>query len=361
MKIIQLVYSLSSGGAEKFVVDLSNEMARRGHDVTLCMLLDDAPEGRAFNKQFLSPAVRFRSLHFERGFSLGKVRTVEKFILGEKPDIVHCHLNVIPYVFRLAMTRRKIRFFHTLHSVAEKASGASAQKRINRFFYARRWIRPVTISRLCQESFVRFYHLPPAPHIDNGRSTVAPSAALSAVRQEVDGYKATASTPVFIHVARCDALKNQRLLISTFNRLDKEGTDFCLLVLGAGYGSDEGKQLQQMACNKIHFLGEKSNVGDYLLCADAFCLSSRYEGLPISLLEALSCGLTPICTAVGGIPDVVSDGETGYLSAVSEEGYHQALLRFLHRRIDPEKLKAHFRANYSIAVCAEKYLALFQS
>lgn len=361
MKIIQLVYSLCSGGAEKFVVDLSNEMARRGHNITLCMLLDDAPAGRTFNRQFLAPSVRFCSLHFKRGFSLSKVRAVEKFITGEKPDIVHCHLNVIPYVFRLALIHREIKFFHTLHSIAQNASGISIQKHINRLFYARKWIRPVTISRLCQESFVHFYHLPPAPYVDNGRSDITPSTAFSMVTQEVNEYKNTTNTPVFIHVARCDASKNQHLLITTFNRLDKEGTDFCLLILGAGYDSNEGALLQQTACKKIHFLGEKNNVGDYLLCADAFCLTSHYEGLPISLLEALSCGLTPICTAVGGIPDVITDGETGYLSTVSEEAYHQTVLRFLHHRIEPEKLKTYFQTNYSIAICAEQYLTLYQN
>ena len=54
MKIIQIIYSLSSGGAEKFVVDLSNQLAKMGHDVTLCMLRDDKIDTLTFNKQFLS-------------------------------------------------------------------------------------------------------------------------------------------------------------------------------------------------------------------------------------------------------------------------------------------------------------------
>ena len=98
MKIIQLVYSLSSGGAEKFVVDLANQLAENGNDVTICMLLEEK-ENRIFNKQFLSSKVNFISLGFDNGFALSKCSRVDNFIRSKKPDIVHCHLNVIPYIF----------------------------------------------------------------------------------------------------------------------------------------------------------------------------------------------------------------------------------------------------------------------
>ena len=111
MKILQLIYSLSSGGAEKFVVDLSNQLAKMGHDVTLCMMLrDDKIDTLTFNKQFLSSSVKFHSMQFVRGFSLGKCRQLEKYIMNENPDVVHCHLNVIPYIYKLAIQNKKIKF-----------------------------------------------------------------------------------------------------------------------------------------------------------------------------------------------------------------------------------------------------------
>ena len=100
MKIIQIIYSLCPGGAEKFVVDLSNQLATMGHDVTLCMLRDVTDESLTFNKQFLQSNVKLHSMKFSRGFSWGKCRSVEKYIQNERPDVVHCHLNVIPYVYR---------------------------------------------------------------------------------------------------------------------------------------------------------------------------------------------------------------------------------------------------------------------
>ena len=75
----------------------------------------------------------------------------------------------------------------------------------------------------------------------------------------------------------------------------------------------------------VHFFGKVSNVSDYLLNADAFVLTSLFEGLPISLLEALSAGAVPVCTPVGGIINIVTK-DIGFLSEdVSTDAYLKAL------------------------------------
>lgn len=360
MKILQLLYSLSSGGGEKFVVDLSNSLAELGEDVTICMLLDDSNEKLTFNKQFVNPKVKFHSMKFNSGFSLAKVIMVDKYIRSITPDVVHCHLNVIPYIFPLAITNRKIKFVHTLHNVAKAASGGKYQWRINKFFYSKGLIQPITISQICKDSYEELFSLNNAPCIDNGRSSIVPSSQISEIRKVIDDLKPTEKTKVFIHVARCHHQKNQYLLIDAFNELNKNGEDFILLVLGADFDKDNGKEMQNKACARIHFLGEKGNVGDYLMCADAFCLSSYFEGLPISLLEAISCGLTPICTPVGGIPDVVKNGITGYLSKdLTKEAYIDAIYAFINKPIDKSTLIEYYKQNYSIEICAKKYLDVY--
>lgn len=359
MKIIQLLYSLSSGGAERFVVDLSNQLAAWGEDVVICMLRPE--QGMSFGRRFVSPLVRVESLGLQPGFSLDKIRSVERFLARERPDVVHCHLNVVPYVYRWSLWyRHKMKFFHTLHNVAEKTVGGRLQYRINRYFYFHRLIVPVCISSLCKQSYLDYYKAEDVTYIDNGREPVSPTSAIDAVKAEVLQYKQREDSLVFVHVARYNPQKNQEMLIEAFNLLNERGRDFVLLVIGNGFDCEGGRKLMDKACEKIHFLGEKHNVGDYLLCSDAFCLTSHFEGLPISLLEALSCGVTPICTSVGGIPDVIEDGKTGYLTSVDRDAYLAAVEHFMRKPIDSARLKALFERRFSMAECARKYLDLYK-
>ena len=102
----------------------------------------------------------------------------------------------------------------------------------------------------------------------------------------------------------------------------------------------------------------------YLANADVFCMSSIVEGLPISLIEALACGLIPICTAVGGIGDLVHEGKTGFLSHdLTVESYTEAIERFLALSADEVvAMKAACVEEsrlYSIEECAKQYEELF--
>ncbi len=232
----------------------------------------------------------------------------------------------------------------------EKAIEDELIKNVTKFLLEHR-ILPITISDICLISYKDFYGLDNAAMIENGRSEVIPTQQFHAVKKEILSYKANKNTPVFIHLGKFSKQKNHQLLIDTFNRVDKKGADFLLLIIGADFDSDEGKQLQKGACDKIKFLGTKQNVNDYLLNANAFCLSSIYEGLPISLLEALSAGCVPICTPAGGIPNVITHGVTGILSDdFSDLGYYEAVMSYLNNRvpIDREVFIQYFKENYSI-------------
>lgn len=165
---------------------------------------------------------------------------------------------------------------------------------------------------------------------------------------------------VFIHVARFHKQKNQKLLIDAFNTINERGVDFTLLVLGSGFDSLEAEDLIKGACEKIHFIGLRSNVGDYLACADAFCLTSLYEGLPISLLESMAMNVVPICTPVGGGVDVVEEGKSGFLSDdLSVESYVSAVLRFISDTGKHIRLDEIYKKKYSMESCASQYIEYY--
>ncbi len=365
MKIIQLIYSLSSGGAEHFVVDLSNELANHGHDVHIVVFRSNAKSKKntEFYNLLISNNVTYHNLSIKEGFRLSAFIKVKNIIKQIRPDIVHGHLNVIPYLFPIALFTKEIKYIHTLHNLAEHTVGTGIQKKLNKYFYKTGKIKVVTISKICEKSYENFYNLHNAQTIENGRLPVKPRLLYDNVVHEIKQYKNGVDTFVFLHVAHFSKQKNQTLLIDAFNNLHKRKIPFLLLIIGRNYDTGEGKLLQKKSCQAIKFLGEKSNVDDYLLNADAFCLSSQWEGHPISLLEALSAGCTPICTPAGGIPDIITDGVNGYLSkSFSTEDYVDNLLKFINNtnKIKKEQLINYFQNNYSIKVCAKNYLNFYE-
>lgn len=362
MRIAEFILTLKSGGAERFTVDLANEMARAGHEVVLCVLCDiDSRDELSFFLPEVSDKVEIKKFGFRPDVSLREMREVKRFLDDWRPDAVHSNL-VHPFYLLPGILGRRYLTVETLHNLAEKCLPGRMHYYFYKPLYRLGKFVPVTISEECEKSFQALYGGPRVKVITNGRTPLSPGPAFDSVRNEVARLKTNASTPVFCHVARCTPQKNQRLLIDSFNRLDALGRDFCLLVIGRDYDKGEGVALQKDACSKIHFLGEKLNIGDYMLASDAFVLSSAYEGLPITLLEAMSGGLVPVCTPVGGIPDVVTDGETAILAAdLTVAGFTSALVRYLESDIDRDKIKGLFQESYSMERCAKEYISYFRT
>lgn len=363
MRIVQLIYSLTGGGAERFTVDLANELSKN-NEVYLLLIVRKDKKGASFYLNDVSPKVNIINLGLEKGLTVKAFPKVISAIKEIKPDVVNAHLNTIVYLFPLAILFPKIKLFHTLHNPAEKCTGVKGQDVFNRLFY-KRMIQPITISQLSHESYVKYYGRENAVLIDNGRSKPNTTTVLSAVTQEIAQYKNSHHDKVFIHVARCHEQKNQTMLIRVFNRLLSEKRQVILLICGLGFDTTElGHELKAMAQEKgIYFLGAKSNIADYLANSDCFILSSHWEGLPISLLEAMAYGLVPITTPAGGIPSVVTNGYDGVISnGMSDESLYDAIVSYLdgNVKIESKNIVATFEEKYSMTKCANLYLDLYK-
>lgn len=361
MKILQIIYSLSSGGAERFVVDLSNEMAKRGHELSLCVLRDDRKENNGFYKSELSNKINYINLCLPLGFHFSNILILYKLVTQLKPDIVHCHQNLVDYVFPFSILFRKISFFHTIHTYPPNEVKNKLEYWLKRIFYTSKKFKAITISKETSKSFINYYKTHRFTEIDNGRKEPTSSDEIQHVTNYFNNLRHE-NTTIFIHVARCDEVKNQKMLIKVFNRLLAEDRPIILLIIGDGYESALGEELKSMASDKIIFLGQRHNIADYYLNADAFCLSSTHEGMPITLIEALACGCTPICTPVGGILGAIEHGITGFLSkSISEEDYYQTIINYLIRKneIEKEKLIENFKTHYSIEECSMNHILLY--
>jgi len=363
MKILQIVYKLSSGGAERFSVDLCNSLVAQGHDVELCIIRDLGITNNAFYLQELSSQIRLHNLKIRPGFSLRYFFNIRSLIKKISPEIVHVHLDLFKYIFPLPLIDKKRIYFQTIHNDASSIR-SKIERTLSGYLYKQGKVKAVTISQETTRSFRKQWNCAPFSEIMNGCADAPPTELFSNVKYEIENYKRKDSDLVFLHVGRFSKQKNQKLLIDSFNNLAKEYSDYVLLVIGAGFNTEEAKYLISSANSRIKFLGERKNVADYFSLSDAFCLTSIYEGMPISLIEAYCHGCVPICTPVGGIINVIEDGTDGFLSKkIDTQSYLNALRSYVNnqKKVSKEALRAKYANFLSMRRCSQDYIRAYST
>ncbi|SMC95150.1 glycosyltransferase [Pedobacter nyackensis] len=357
-KIIHIIGSLTKGGAERFVVDLCNELAKEDrNEVYLVSICKDNPKDNFIND--IHSDVQFISFNKERGFSFSVFLKLTRWLKNERPDIVHSHLNGFEYLTLYLLQTSNTRFFHTIHSNAEFECPNYIIKTFRKIFFRTNKVCPITISEDGSKTFRSYYHLSNDILIENGRPDILPTIEYNHL---VKKYRSNTDSFLLLHVGSITAPKNQELLIKAVLEFNAREEKKCkLLIIGEIKDTIIYERLIQIVNNNdyIEFLGGKQNVVDYLNIADAFCLSSSFEGMPISLIEALSVGCIPICTPVGGITQMISHGKTGFLSKDgSVQNYYEAIKEALYFN-DPESIKLNsmlsFKSKYTIKRSARNY------
>jgi glycosyltransferase involved in cell wall biosynthesis len=170
--------------------------------------------------------------------------------------------------------------------------------------------------------------------------------------------------PRFIMVARFSEQKDQTTLIRALAKIED---DFHLDFVGSGPKLEECRTLAQSLgqSERISFLGDRTDVEALLGSSQCFVLSTHYEGLPISILEAMRAGLPIIATAVGGIGELVENNGTGILVSHGDE---DALSKALRELIQAPKLRtalgqageSKFQAQFTLQRMLEKIDGIYQ-
>lgn len=361
MKILQIHTKMVSGGIEAIVCGLANEMSKL-HDVTMCTIFQPNQDD-VFYEKLASRVTKHTIGKKNFGFSVAELFKIFKYIKDGGFDVVHVHGCFQYYFLAMLLLHKKVKFFYTIHSDAKMENQKWDWKlfELKRFMFANRWVVPVTISNASQASFTQLYHChselvyngTPKPVIDNNAINL------------VSNFRHSSDTKLFIHAGRISKPKNQIVLCRTFQRLIDEGQDVVLLIAGSPENKEIYNEISSYFSDRIVYLGERSDVPSLFAQCDAFCLPSIWEGLPVSMLEALSVGCVPICSPVGGITDVIKDGENGILSKSSTfEDYYHAIIRFIgmpkQEREDMSRLALHSFQKYDMVNSAKQYLDLYE-
>lgn len=356
MKILHIHTTMQSGGVEAMVCGLANEMANN-HEVTVCSIFEPRADDVFWNK--LNPIVhRITIGKKKQGFSLKTILKIRELIKDGNFDAVNMHGFFQYYFLAIFTLRIKTKFFYTVHSDASKESNTWGKFLflLKKRAFEKGSVFPITISPASNDSFRLMYGMD-GKMIENG--VVKP--IIKGKPNEIDHYRLTNKTKVFLHPGRINEAKNQIVLCRVFDTLIKEGFDVVLIIAGGNHDKQIFDIIKTYFCDRIIYLGELNNIPDLLSRCDGMCLPSIWEGLPVTLLEALAVGCIPICSPVGGIVNVVQNGENGILSQSSSyDDYLKSMRAYLSLTNEQlssmkEKVIKTFDL-YDIAVTARKYL-----
>lgn len=359
MKILQIHTTLRSGGIEAIICGLSNELVQ-AHDVTVCTIFK--PQSSDVFYQKLNKNIHKITLgKCKMGFSLSEIFKLITIIKKGHYDIVHIHGCFYYYALAIWLLHTKTKFIYTIHSDAYKENQIWDQRifRIKKYFFKHKYMYPVTISPESQRSFKKLYSCD-SRIVFNG----IPQPIVTDYSTIISALRITSKTKVFIHPGRITEAKNQVVLCKVFQRLIQENEDIVLAIAGLKEDVNIFNMIKPYFSNRIQYLGEMENIPQLMSNSDAFCLPSIWEGLPVTLLEALAVGCIPICSPVGGIVNVIEDKKNGILSKSStEEDFYNAVKYYLGLSdYALNKMKEsciQTFSNYNIVKTAHDYLKIY--
>jgi glycosyltransferase involved in cell wall biosynthesis len=328
IKVLRVIARLNMGGPALHVAYLTAGLRERGYDTTL--VAGSLARGED-SMDFVAEQLGIRVEHvgeLRRDISvvhdLRAVLSLALLIRHERPTILHTHTAKAGAVGRMAALlaggARPPIVVHTFHGHVLR--GYFGPVRSFGFRLLERWLARMTTALVAVSPEVRD---------DLVALRVAPSGRFTIVRLGIqleervadqDGRDETRRVlgigPESFTVGwigRMTAVKRTSDVLLAFKRLRERGVDACLCMVGDGPDREplERRAHELGIMRNTLFLGYQEDVAPFYAAFDAMILPSGNEGTPVSAIEALAAGRPVVATRVGGVPDVVRDGEDGFL------------------------------------------------
>lgn len=337
--VCQLLHSLTVGGAEVLAARLARKNRERYRFVFAC--LDELGElGRQLDREGFPIAV----LERRQGFDVRCVLRLASFFRQHDVELIHAH-QYTPF-FYAALARNLAGGTPILFT--EHGRFFPDYRRPKRVFanklLLRRRDRVVAVGEAVKQALIDNEGIDPERIrvIYNG---VDPGEFTSETvdRQQVrSSLGLGADDFVVIQVARLDPIKDHATALRAMGRVVNQCKRARMLIVGDGpERASIERQLAAAGLNeRVKMLGTRSDVRELLAAADCFLLTSVSEGIPVTLIEAMFARLPVVATNVGGIGEVVVDGETGFLAPAGDDA---ALAAAVLRLADDAELCGRFR------------------
>lgn len=292
MRILHVITSLRTGGAERLMVDMLPRMKAKGHEVDLCVF--DGVR-TPFYEELGSKGVRVIPL----GHSVYSLFNICKLIpIMRGYDIVHSHNTACQYFVAIASLFAQCRVFTTEHNTSNRRRNIW-WRMLDRWMYGR-YDKVVCISELTKKNLIQ--------HIG---SSFEDKCVIIYNGIDLKTFVGISSSPItnekkVLMVSAFREQKDQKTLIKAMKDLP---SNYVLELAGGGDERliDECKQLvhELQLDGRVEFLGVRTDIPALLSMANVVVLSSHYEGLSLSSLEGMASGKPFVASDVEGLHDIV--------------------------------------------------------
>lgn len=312
--VCHVIHALGVGGAEVLV----DTMVRRMSDRFRCVVavLDDVGE---IGQQLQADGFSVRHLHRAPGIDRGCAKRLKEFADENHVDILHAH-QYTPFfqamLSRGFLGRRPVLF--TEHGRHFPDLPSRKRSVVNRLLL-RRNDRLVGCGKAVRQALIDNEGLP-ANRVEvvyNGVDLKSLAGGDLSLRSSLrDSFGFSEEDFVAIQVARLHELKDHLTAVETIDTARKNQPNIKLLIVGEGdqratiQAEVERRNLDQ----HVVFAGNRSDIPNLLTAADCFLMTSISEGIPLTIIEAMAANLPVVSTAVGGIPEMIEHGKSGFLA-----------------------------------------------
>ncbi len=363
MKILFIITGLAYGGAETQLVRLATRLKARGCEVRVISL---APP-KAYVKELESVDIQVASLGIRRKLPDPRpIHHLVRLIRSWQPDIVHSFMVHANLLARLVRPMSPVPVL--VCSARSTDEGGCFRELLYRFTDP---ICDITTQVSC-DGLERYVQIGAVPRhkiryipngIDTARFCPDPDA-----RKRLWGDLRVGDAFIWIAVGRFDVPKDYPNMLRAFSHVVEERPEALLIIIGDGLLRPNMEELARDLGMKdqVRFLGICRDIPELMNAADAYVISSAWEGMANVLLEASATGLPIVATDVGGNRDVVQDGETGLLVPPKDpRALAGAMLRLMalsdkERRQMGEAGRQYIEASYSLDHVVDMWEALYQ-
>lgn len=358
LRILHTEWSDGWGGQERRIIAEMAGMKARGHE----MILATRPQCR-IREEALRHGIRVLELDMRGKFDWRAIRQLARHLRKEAVQVVDTHSGIDSWIGGLAA----------------KLAGTPVL------------VRTRHLNNPLRRSWLNFVHYLPARIVTCGENTRAqlvgqcgfPAEQITSIPTGIDFSRFTPSHPrhpvrqalgigendfLVLMVGILRSVKRHEIAMQAFRHFLERQPDAWLVLAGEGPMREGLEKLaaQLGIADRMKFLGHREDIPDLLAAADTLLLTSRSEGVPQAVTQALGLGVSVVATAVGGVPELVIHEETGLLvPPENPEATAAALARLADNPTLAAKLgeagRRHALDNFSLEAMLDKTESLFHT